>query len=97
MPLSYTMRVRLTARTAENRAAVTVWFNARHHKKEDQLLAYPAGGHSDPGRAFAVQPGRLRIPLQPATGPPVLQPRTLSGHHRGSSGFQYYQLTGKIM
>jgi hypothetical protein len=24
----------------DNRAAVTVWFNAWHHQKEDQLLAY---------------------------------------------------------
>jgi hypothetical protein len=39
MGKSSVMRM-LEANLKKNRAAVTVWFNAWHHQKEDQLLAY---------------------------------------------------------
>jgi photosystem II stability/assembly factor-like uncharacterized protein len=39
MGKSSVMRM-LQANLKKNRAAVTVWFNAWHHQKEDQLLAY---------------------------------------------------------
>jgi len=39
MGKSSVMRM-LESSLKENRAAVTVWFNAWHHQKEDQLLAY---------------------------------------------------------